>query len=160
MLAEGEARAAYGNALDTARRTLVYVRPSTLFIIDRLESTQPHQWEWNLHTGAPLAGKPDAFTVQAGQVRLCGIVAANDALDLRSSSGYTPPPSIPAAPHYWNRFAFQTPSASALFVAVLRVDCTGRPPEIRIGLDTAEVSGAGMIISAGPGGVTARASSR
>lgn len=135
---------------------MVYLRPSTLFVIDQLASAQPRKWEWNLHTGTPLAGSPADFMTQAGAVRLCGVVASRDPLELFSASGYTPAPAKPAQPHYWSRFAYRQAAGQGLFVAVLRVDCAQAPPRIRFTAHGAKISTAGMLISVGKNGVTAR----
>jgi hypothetical protein len=147
----GDARAAYGPGVSQARRTLVYIRPSTLVVVDQLQSDAPRSWEWNLHTMAPLAGDAGQFKLDVGGVGLCGTLQADGGLEFDHSSGYTPPPSKGAGPHHWNRFALRQPSRDALFVAVLRVDCAGPAPRVRLddqGGATVEAAGRSMHVGA------------
>lgn len=45
----GDATQAYAGELLEARRTLLYLRPDQLLVHDRLRSTEPRQFEWNIH---------------------------------------------------------------------------------------------------------------
>ncbi|MFP5390593.1 MAG: heparinase II/III family protein [Gammaproteobacteria bacterium] len=145
-LVTGDAAAAYGGELRRALRTLVYIRPATLVVIDQLGSSRPRSWEWNLHTPAPLSGDPDSFKANVDGVGLCGTVRADAPLKMVSTSGYTPAPAKPAGPHHWSRMVFTDPARSALFVSVLRVDCAGPAPRIDIGDDGATVVAGGRTI--------------
>ena len=149
----GDARAAYGGDLSQARRTLVFIRPSTLVVVDQLRSAQPRSWEWNLHTAAAPSGTADAFKVAAGSVGMCGTVQASGELGMKGSDGYTPPPAKSAGPHHWSRIAFQQPAGEALFVSVLRVDCAGAAPRIEIDGDRASIVAGGRKMTVGAAGV-------
>jgi hypothetical protein len=45
----GRAEKAYEPALKLAQRTLVYLRPDTVIVYDRMSSATPRAWEWNIH---------------------------------------------------------------------------------------------------------------
>lgn len=45
----GNATQAYRGELQEARRTLLYLRPGTLLVHDRLRSAVPRRFEWNIH---------------------------------------------------------------------------------------------------------------
>ena len=152
-LVVGDARAAYGDDVTQARRTLVFIRPSTLVVVDQLRSAAPRSWEWNLHTAQAPSGSPDEFKVGAGGVGMCGSVQASGELEMHGSDGYTPPPSKPAGPHHWSRIALKRPAGEALFVSVLRVDCAGAPPRIDIDGGSATIVAAGRRMRVDTGGV-------
>ena len=122
----GDASAAYGGQLSMAKRTLVFVRPATLVVIDQLQSPTPRQWEWNLHTTAPLMVDAAGYKLDLGETEMCTEVLAPASLSLASSSGYSPAPALTTGvgPHFWNRFYYKAPSSAAFFVAVLRTDCS------------------------------------
>lgn len=140
----GDASAAYGGQLSVAKRTLVFVRPATLLVIDQLHSPTPRHWEWNLHTTAALVADAEGYKLDLGEAEMCTEVFAPTPLSLASSSGYSPPPLLtkPSGPHFWNRFHYKAPSSTAYFVAVLRADCSlpraqvtfpGGKPQVRLG---------------------------
>lgn len=154
VIAVGDASGAYGGDIRQARRTLVFARPSTLIVIDQLAAAGARSWEWNLHTSVPLDGGPDDFTAKVGKARLCGTVASDARLEPATVSGYSPPPSTPAAPHYWSTFAYAEPAAKGLFVSVLRAGCAGPPPRIEFGDGgNVTVRAAGQQLSVSAGGV-------
>lgn len=140
----GDASAAYGGQLSMAKRTLFFLRPATLVVIDQLQSPTPRQWEWNLHTTAPLAVDALGYKLDLGETEMCAEVLAPASLALATSSGYSPAPAMTTGvgPHFWNRFHYKRPSLEGYFVAVLRADCSlpraqvdfpGGKPLIRLG---------------------------
>ena len=141
-ITSGDASAAYAGKLTQAKRTLVFIRPSTLIAIDQLGSLMPRKYEYNLHTGAALTGTPAAFRVDLLPAELCGTVASPEPLTMSSTQGYYPAPSVPAGPHYWSKFAFNTARTRGLFVSVLRSNCLSAKPGISF-------SGAGATIAVG-----------
>ena len=155
-IAVGEAERAYGGDIRLARRTLVFLRPSTLIVVDQLRSDAPHTWEWNVHTPAPLAGPPDDFRVELDGVALCGSVAAPGPLVASRDSAYTPAPAKPGGPHYGTRFAYAEAQRDGLMVAVLRVGCGGARPRIRVHGENASVNLGGRSIKVAPARVTLR----
>ena len=122
----GDAAAAYGGQVSMAKRTLVFVRPATLVVIDQLRSATPRQWEWNLHTTAPLLANGTGYKLNIEGAEMCADIAAPNAVTLAVKAGYTPAPELATAygPHYWNRFSHQIANLSTYFVAVLRMDCS------------------------------------
>lgn len=128
----GDASAAYAGQLSMAKRTLVFIRPATLVVIDQLQSATPRQWEWNLHTTAPLVANAEGYKLDLGDAEMCTEVLAPASLSLASTSGYSPAPALTTGvgPHFWNRFFYRSPSTTAYFVAVMRTDCSLPPAQI------------------------------
>lgn len=145
-VAIGDATAAYGGDVRMAKRALVFIRPATLVVVDRLASREQHGWEWNLHTLTPLIGAADSFKVEVEGQGMCGTLRASDNLSLSSTTGYTPPPATKAGPHHWHRFALAQPAREAVFVSVLRMQCDSPAPEISVRADGARVRVAGRTV--------------
>ena len=153
-LVSGEAAGAYGNALQRATRTVVFIRPATLVTIDQLASATARRYEYNLHTGAPLSGSAQAFRADPAPAQLCGMVTSPDALALSSSEGYPVLPATPAAPHHWNKFALEMARNKALIVSVLRSDCSLAAPKVTFADGGASIEAAGHSISVTESDVT------
>lgn len=145
----GDATIAYEGKVSFAMRTLVFFRPSTLVVIDRLQSVQPRQWEWNLHTTVPLVVSGQGYKLTLNDAEMCVRVAAPELLSQQTESGYAPMPQVttPVGPHDWNRFSSLSPKSSGLFVSVLRMDCTAPEPRITFSGDGATVELGSRIIS-------------
>ncbi|ATQ78504.1 hypothetical protein CR152_31310 [Massilia violaceinigra] len=126
----GDATAAYAGKLTQAKRTLVFIRPSTLVTVDQLNSATPRKYEYNLHTVVPLVGVPAAFRADVAPAEMCGSVTSPDPLTQTGSAGYAPAPSIAAGPHQWNKFSYTTAKTRGVFVSVLRADCLSPKPTI------------------------------
>ena len=138
----GDASAAYNGALRQAKRTLVFIRPSTLVTIDQVDSVTARRYEYNLHTGVALTGTASAFRADVYPAEMCGTVASPDAMTMSASQAYYPVPSAQAGPHHWNKFSFSNTRTSGLIVSVLRTDCLSAKPDIAF-------NGAGATITAG-----------
>jgi len=52
---EGEAGEAYGGALDSFRREILFVEPDLVVVRDRLRAPRPAAFDWLLHAPAPFA---------------------------------------------------------------------------------------------------------
>ncbi len=141
-ISSGDATAAYNGLLSRAKRTLVFIRPSTLVTVDQLASAAPRRYEYNLHTPGPVSGTAAAFRSAVAPAELCGTVASPDAMTMSGSQGYYPAPAAPAGPHYWSKFSFSNARTSGLIVSVLRTDCLSAKPNIAF-------DGAGATITAG-----------
>ena len=146
-ITSGDATAAYGGKLTRAKRTLVFIRPSTVVTIDQLASNTARRFEFNLHTAAPLDGTSASFRADLGHAELCGTVASPDVLTKEVTLGYYPAPSVPTSPHYWNKFAFYTPQTRGLVVSVLRSDCKGAKPAISFSDAGASISAGGRVVT-------------
>lgn len=148
---QGNAVAAYGkdltgaNVLTKARRTLYYIRPSTVIVVDQLSSDTERKWEYNLHTMvAPVVGgggqppgtdavvvSPKEFSqfvirdpsTNAVKAELCAHVYSPDGLEKTIATVSSPTKDTPRQ-HKWNRFAYRTASKQAMFISVLRTNCS------------------------------------
>ncbi|MES2317539.1 MAG: heparinase II/III family protein [Pseudomonadota bacterium] len=143
----GDATAAYAGQLTQAKRTLVFIRPSTLITVDQLNSISARKYEYNLHTVAALGGTPSAFRVDVAPAALCGTVASPEPLNMSATQGYYPAPSVPAGPHYWTKFGFNTARTRGLIVSVLRADCASAKPNISFSGSGATIAVGGRVIS-------------
>jgi hypothetical protein len=153
-LVTGEAAPAYGGALERATRTLVFIRPATLVVVDQLRSAVPRKFEVNLHTGAPLAGVAAGFRAELAPAELCAMVAAPEALAMSSSEGYPVASGTPSAPHYWNKFVLEEAATKALIVSVLRSDCALAAPKVTFGAGGATIAAAGRLVTVSDTDVT------
>lgn len=126
--AVGHAEAAYAGALTLAQRTLVYLRPKTLLVYDRLASETPRAWEWNLHALHRMREAPDgAVAIENEGARLCLRMLAAPASIFRQTDQFTAAPQGRDRRDEWHGvFAARAKSASAEFVALVRIgaDCS------------------------------------
>ena len=143
----GDATAAYAGKLTKAKRTLVFIRPSTLVTVDQLDSTTAHKYEYNLHTVVALSGTSTGFRADITPASLCGTVLSPNALTQTTSVGYYPAPTVAAGPHYWNKFAFTTAATKGLIISVLRSDCTTAKPSVTFSGSNATIVAGGRTIS-------------
>jgi hypothetical protein len=129
-IASGDATTAYAGLLTQAKRTVVFIRPSTLVTIDQLASNTARKFEYNLHTSVALTGNAASFRADVAPAQLCGVVASPVALTQTTTPGYSPAPTIATTPHYWHRFGFGSAQTKGLIVSVLRTDCSTAQPVI------------------------------
>ena len=146
-ITSGDATAAYAGKLTRAKRTLVFIRPSTVVTVDQLASNTARRFEFNLHTVAPLNGTSASFRADVAPAELCGTVASPDVLTKDVALGYYPAPSVPTAPHYWNKFVFYAPKTRGLVISVLRSDCTSAKPVISFSGGGASISAGGHVVT-------------
>ena len=147
-ITSGDAGAAYAGKLTQAKRTLVFIRPSTLVTIDQLDSASARRYEYNLHTGAALAGNAAGFRIDVAPAEMCGTVASPDAMTMSTSTGYFPAPTVATTPHYWHKFTLGTPKSKGLIVSVLRADCGSAAPAITFANGGATIEVGGRVITA------------
>lgn len=152
----GDATSAYAGQLTTAKRTLVYLKPATLLIIDQLASVQPRHWEWNLHTTAPLSLVGQDHKLTLDEAEMCAQVFSEHALSLKAHTGYTPAPhaNTPVTPHFASRWAYTTPTQTGLFVAILRADCVAPKAQVIFDRDETKISVGPRIVRIAAGKVT------
>jgi hypothetical protein len=143
----GDATAAYVGKLSQAKRTVVFIRPSTVITIDQLNAPSIRKYEYNLHTGVPLTGNAAAFRADVAPAEMCGTVASPDAIAQSTVIGYYPKPTVAAAPHYWNKFAYTTGKLKGFFVTVLRSDCAIAKPNIVFSGSNATITVAGRTVN-------------
>lgn len=122
----GEAAGAYGDGVSTAARMLVFLKPSTVVVIDHLVSTSPLKWEWNIHTPDSLVTEGGELKLKLNEAEMCINVSAPESLSNAKVSGYAPAPQLSGsiAEHFWHRFSYASPKNTGYFVAVLRMDCS------------------------------------
>ena len=152
-IAVGDAAAAYGGALDVAERTLVYLRPSTLVVHDRLSSPTPRRWEWNLHALEQMEVESNGeISLAHGGAKVCVALLGDGPTTFSQRDAFAAPPSGDAHARQWHgSFVVAEPSAEAELVAVLRVGCPATPFASRR-TDTGweiEVAGRRVTVSAG-----------
>lgn len=155
-LVSGDATAAYGGQLTSAKRTLVYLKPATLLIIDQLASAQPRHWEWNLHTTAPLSKVGQDHKLTLIEAEMCAQVSSAHALSLKTDTGYSPAPNAntPVTPHFVSQWAYTTPTHTGLFVSTLRADCAAPEGQVIFDHDETTISVGSRIVRIAAGKVT------
>jgi hypothetical protein len=138
----GDATQAYNGALTLALRTLVFLRPGTILVYDKLASDIPRTWEWNIHALNPFTVVSDGrrvliakgaqslcIDVLAGPPRQFAPVAApdfsswgrsNDPLNDVSAAPLDPA----AAVQYHGKFAATSASTTAEFLVLMRVNAS------------------------------------
>jgi hypothetical protein len=126
----GDATIAYGDALKMARRTLVYLRPDTVLVYDRLESDRPRRWEWNIHSLTRfIEEKPSAVRTGIGATSLCLILLDGPPTRFTQTNAFTEPPKGKRKeyPNQWHgRFTAAEGSTSTEFLVLLSVGCGAR----------------------------------
>jgi len=123
----GRAEKAYAGALTRVERDIVYVRPGTVIVRDRLASTSPHTWEWNIHAASRMTKVTERkVLVRDGPAEMCVEMVAGPEVAFAQTNGFTPPPSGSGARDQWHgAFATTGRSPQAELIVVMRVgsDC-------------------------------------
>ena len=130
-IATGDATASYGGALSQAVRSIVFLRPATVLVYDRLAAKTPRTWEWNLHALSRMKNK-DARELEVEQdgVRMCvSLLEAPDGAFTQTDRFSVQPRGN--FPRQWHaRYATQKKITEASFLALLDIGC--RRPETRL----------------------------
>ena len=125
--------------LSQAVRSVVYLRPGTILVYDNLASATPHSWEWNMHALNPFAVLSGTRgRIARGTQSLCIDILASpnwnfvpiNGSDFTSwgtaddgvTSAAPLDPTAPVQNH--GKLASTTPSTSAEFLVLLRVNAT------------------------------------
>ncbi|CUI03837.1 heparinase II/III domain-containing protein [Massilia antarctica] len=120
----GTATAAYDGKLESAVRQVWYLRQKNVVVVrDKLASSTPYVFEWNMHAINPLAISGDGVVkVTNGPATLC--------LRSMSGNGIMPfyPPQNAAATQYHAAFHSLAPVARAEFLVVIDIGCKGLVP--------------------------------
>lgn len=155
-LVVADAATAYGAGVSKALRTLVFIRPATVVVIDQLASQTPKKWEWHLHTAVPLAAEGASYRASFGRQEMCIDVAAPLPLAFSSNNGYPVPPAsgVVAGPHVATRFSYEGQNRVGQFISVLRIGCIGPRPTIAFQSGTSSVTIPSHVISISEQGVT------
>ncbi|HEY1044233.1 MAG TPA: DUF4962 domain-containing protein [Telluria sp.] len=123
--AEGDATAAYGPALSSAKRKIWYLRSQNAVVIqDKMIAPLAHRWEWNLHAAAPIVRASDGSVSITNVDRSVCIrpLLSNTLMPMsyEPRTGPAPKVGMPVETHG----AFVTPSrSSAEFLMLLDVGC-------------------------------------
>jgi len=136
-LATGDATQAYDGALTQALRSIVYIRPNIVVVHDKLASSTPRKWEWNIHALQKMNVSERQIRIESGGQSLClSMLASPDAKftqtdewqipegikgDGRTVTGADP---VKVAAQWHGRFA-SAPLPAAEFIAVMDVGCKG-----------------------------------
>jgi len=128
----GDATQAYGGALTQALRSMVYLRPNLILVYDKLASAIPRQWEWNIHALNSMEFTGDRrITLRNGHSTLCVEMLAGPAVAFTQTNRFVAAPQGANMPPQWHgAFVSKERSATAEFVALMRVGCTTEPVSI------------------------------
>lgn len=123
-IAQGDATRAYGGQLKKALRTVVYLRPDRVVILDELESDKARLWELNFHALEAMRWNSGQLIVSSGNVKACAYVWPAKSLEFKQRSGFDVPPSIPVKEQQWHAVLRSvSPATSATRVTVLDIGC-------------------------------------
>lgn len=152
----GNAAAAWRGKLQTALRTLIYIRPGTVFVIDRLKSSQPRRWEWNLHSFEKFGiNGPGRISIMDGDNhRMCVDMLEPANTLFTQKSGFPVAPSNGKPPFWHGIFSLPQPTQDAVFIAQLSLDCQ------RMDATVEDLGNAGMKITVGEYRITIEPSGR
>lgn len=145
----GDAANAFEKPLTRAERSLIFIRPSTLVVVDDLAAETPKHWEWNLHTPTALLSANAGWEMQTDGAGMCMNFESSAPVVHTSSMGYSPKPEIvdKPQPHVWSVFGLKDAAKSVIFVTVLRMDCTTPAPQILIDEGNVRVKVAGKVVT-------------
>lgn len=137
-VAIGEAAQAYGGAASTMRRTLIFVRPGALIVIDRAVSPVPRRWEWNLHALSEFSeAEPDRIVVDYGSGKGCVSVHSPKGLSFSQQRGFPVPPDPKwgadrqSNPQWHGVYVSPVPEREFAVVALIEMACDS-PRAIRV----------------------------
>ncbi|HEU4851061.1 MAG TPA: heparinase II/III family protein [Telluria sp.] len=122
---EGDAAAAYGSAVTTAKRKLWYLRNQDAVVIqDKMSAPVAHRWEWNMHAVAPIVSASDgSVSITNVDRKVCIRQLLSDAITPMNYEVRTGPAAKAGGP-VETHGAFVTPSkTSAEFLMLLDVGC-------------------------------------
>ena len=146
----GRAEKAYGGTLTRAERDVVYVRPGTIVVRDRLASSAPRTWEWNIHAVNRMTKVSERrIALRDGPAQMCVEMAAGPDVAFTQTDRFTAPPSGSREPSEWHgTFATTARSPQAEFLTVMRVgsDCGAGAAEAARAGDGWRVSVDGRIV--------------
>ena len=128
----GRAEKAYDPALKLAQRTLVYLRPDTIIVHDRLASGTPRAWEWNIHALERMNRVNDRTVgVQRGAAKLClEMLAGPETMFHQVNKFVAPAQGNPPPKDQWHGvFNAMARSTDVEFVVLMRVnaECKAEP---------------------------------
>jgi hypothetical protein len=137
-LTTGDATQAYDGALTQALRSIVYLRPNIVVVHDKLASSTPRKWEWNIHALQKMnvVSEKQIRIENSGQSMCISMLASPNAKFTQTDQWIVPEgtrgdgrmvtgaePSKGTA-QWHGRFASE-PLPAAEFIALLDVGCKG-----------------------------------
>jgi hypothetical protein len=150
----GRAEAAYDGKLTKAERTIVYLRPDTIVVHDALASATPRTWEWNIHAlNRMTSTAADRVTIRNGPASMCVALVSGPKVQFSQTDQFTARPSS-GANQWHGTFATTAKSASAEFIAVMRVGADCPAAEAKRAGDADEVVVNGHTLRFSPGAVS------
>ena len=123
-----EAAAAYGGALKSVRRSLLYLRPDLLLVYDRVVAVRPRRFEWNLHGEAAFTVRPDGGLV-AGDGDACVTVLAGPKGRISQTDRFPADPDPILYPDWqrqWHvRLIADQAATRAEYLVLIDIGCAG-----------------------------------
>lgn len=127
----GDATRAYGEEIDKAIRTLMFLRPDTVLVYDSLAGRNPTRFEWNIHAkNNMVAYDPGKIGFVEGDASVCVEMHDPGRLDFTKFDGFGPDAVLDEEYRYlptqWHgRFVVRVPEQRTEFLALLRIGCAG-----------------------------------
>jgi hypothetical protein len=121
----GDAKSAYGGALQEATRSLVYLRPNLILVYDKLASDVARQWEWNIHALNAMSQFSDTkISIANNDQSLCVSMLAGPPMRFTQTDQFTVDPRNGGARQWHGTFYSFDQSYSAEVIALLDVGCS------------------------------------
>lgn len=129
-IVSGDATAAYGGTLQRAHRSLVYLRPNKVLVIDTIAAPLARHWEWNLHALQRFEelGEGQIRTAR-GASSVCISLLQSPAVSFQQNNQFTVPPDMavrggpPVTPQWHARWVSREKKTEARFVTLLDIGC-------------------------------------
>lgn len=119
---EGEAAAAYSEAVHRVTRKLLFVKPGVVIVVDEIETESPAKTQWLLHSfGLMKQASSDALTIDASKSRARLRFLEPEALRLTISSGYPVNPEQYAFREAWHLRAETEANTKTRIVTLIEI---------------------------------------
>jgi hypothetical protein len=137
-VARGDSRRAYDGTVHGMLRTLIFVRPNKLLVIDRASSLIPRSWEWNMHSLAAFAKAGENVVIfPYGNSKACVSMYSPQAMSFDQRQGFSvkPDPKWDTAREstlQWHgMFKSEIPTRELEIVALIEMECS-EPAALRV----------------------------
>ena len=130
----GDAREAYGGALDRATRTLVFVRPNLVLVRDQLAARSPRTWEWRVHAIDKMMLGENSIRIDRRGESLCIDLLQAPEVEVGQTTGFGTEMRAKRsrqdmADQWHAAWATKERQGAAEFLVSMRVGCQGSAPK-------------------------------
>jgi hypothetical protein len=132
----GEAGDAYGERLDRFERQIIFIKPSLIVIVDRLEAPSAETFQWLLHSMTPFQiSNQQQIHVENEKASCLVAIHVPDALEVTQTDQFDPPPRerVQLTQHHLTA-STSAPARNMMFISTLRPYRAGseRPADVEV----------------------------